>query len=101
MDFVTVAKKGELKPGECKVVDVNGKEIALHNVDGKFFATDNACLHRGGPLGEGMLEGEIITCPWHAWKYNVKTGVSLVNPQVKIETFKVKVEGDEVKIALK
>ena len=100
-EFVTVAKKDELKPGECKVVDVNGRQVALHNVDGEFFATDNTCLHHGGPLGEGILEGSVVTCPWHGWKFNVKTGVSPVNPQARIETFKVKVEGDEVKVESK
>lgn len=100
-DFVTVAKKDEIKAGECKVVDVNGKQVALHNVEGEFFATDNTCLHQGGPLGEGALDGDTVTCPWHGWKYNVKTGVSPENPQVKVETFEVKVEGDEVKVAPK
>jgi nitrite reductase/ring-hydroxylating ferredoxin subunit len=75
--------------------------MALHNVDGEFFATDNVCPHKGGPLGEGVLEGDNIVCPWHKWKFNVKTGVSPVNPQAKIETFEVKVEGDDVKIASK
>ncbi|MBS3102483.1 Rieske 2Fe-2S domain-containing protein [Candidatus Woesearchaeota archaeon] len=100
-EFVAVAKKDGLKAGECKVVDVNGKGVALYNVDGNFYATDNSCLHHGGPLGEGMLDGTIVTCPWHGWKYNVKTGVSPVNPQAKIETFKVKIEGDEVKVESK
>lgn len=101
MEFITVAKKDDLKPGECKVIEVNDKQVALHNVDGEFFATSNTCLHQGGPLGEGMLEGNIVTCPWHGWKYDVKTGVSPENAQVKVETFEVKVENDEVKIASK
>lgn len=101
VEFVAVAKKDELKPGEAKVVDVNGRQVALYNVDGEFFATDNTCLHRGGPLGEGFLDSEIITCPWHGWTYNVKTGVNPVNPQIKVETFEVKIEGDEVKVESK
>jgi|TARA_B100002003_G_scaffold247445_1_gene279046 NAD(P)H-dependent nitrite reductase small subunit len=100
-EFVTVANKNDLQPGSCKVVDVNGKAIALHNVNGEFFATDNICPHKKGPLGEGTLEGEEVSCPWHQWKFNVKTGVSPVNPEAKIETFEVKVEGDEVKVASK
>ena len=100
-DFITVAKKTDLKPGECKVVEVNGTEVALHNINGQFFATGNTCPHHGGPLGEGMLDGDVVSCPWHGWKFNVRTGVSPVNPQAKIETFKVKVEGDEVKVASK
>ena len=100
-DFVTVAKKDDIKSGECKVVDVKGKSVALHNVDGEFYATDNTCLHQGGPLGEGILDGSIVICPWHGWKYDVKTGVSPENPQVKVETFEVKVEDDDVKVASK
>ena len=97
-DFVTVAKASELKPGEAKVVEPNGKSIALFNVDGKFHAIDNTCLHQGGPLGEGTCEGAVVTCPWHGWQYDVTTGVNQANPQVKVATYEVKVEGDDVKI---
>ena len=98
MDFVTVANVNDLKPGEGKVVEANGKTIALFNVDGKFHAIDNTCVHAGGPLGEGMLDGDIITCPWHHWKYNIKTGISAVNPQVKVDKYEVQVKGEEVKV---
>ena len=72
-EFVKVASISELEVGSCKTVEVNGKAIALFNVDGQVFALDNACLHQGGPLGEGMLEGEVVTCPWHFWEFNVRT----------------------------
>ncbi len=97
-DFVNVAKTHEINEGEGKVVNVNGKDIAVFNVEGKFYAMDNTCRHKGGPLGEGMLEGNVVTCPWHHWKYDVTTGVSVVNPQIKVDTYEVKVEGDEVKV---
>lgn len=97
-DFVTAAKVSEINEGEGKVISVNGKEIALFNVEGNFYAMDNACRHRGGPLGEGMLEGNIVTCPWHHWTYDVTTGVNVMNPQVKVSTYEVRVEGDEIKI---
>ncbi|MBI4163991.1 MAG: Rieske 2Fe-2S domain-containing protein [Candidatus Aenigmarchaeota archaeon] len=96
MGFVEVAKVSDVKPGNSKVVSAAGKELALFNVDGTFFVTENACLHRGGPLGEGELDDGIVTCPWHGWKFNVKTGVSPVNPAAKVQTHKVKVEGDKV-----
>ena len=96
MSFVEVAKVKDVKEGEGKVVSANGKEIALFNVDGQIFATTNTCLHKGGPLGEGMLDDSVVTCPWHGWKFNVKTGVSPVNPAAKVETYKVKVDGDKV-----
>ena len=97
-DFVTAAKVSEINEGEGKVVNINGKEIALFNVEGNFYAIDHTCRHKGGPLGEGMLDGTIVTCPWHDWKYDVTTGVSIVNPQIKVDTYKVKVEEDEVKV---
>ena len=97
-DFVTIAKVSNVREGEGKVVEVNGKEIALFNVEGKFYAIDNACRHKGGPLGESVLDGTTVTCPWHHWQYNVMTGISPVNPQIKVDTYEVKVEGDEVKV---
>ncbi|MBS3104675.1 non-heme iron oxygenase ferredoxin subunit [Candidatus Woesearchaeota archaeon] len=99
-NFVKVASTSDLKPGENKVVNVNGIEVALFNVDGEFFAISNTCLHRGGPLGEGMLEGDTVACPWHGWRFNVKTGVSPVVPTAKVQTYQVKVEGNDVMIAL-
>lgn len=99
-NFVKVASASDLKPGENKIVNVNGTEVALFNVDGNFFAISNTCLHRGGPLGEGSLEGDVVTCPWHGWKFNVKTGVSPVVPTAKVATYQTKVEGSDVMVAL-
>lgn len=99
-NFVKVANTDDLKPGENKVVNVNGTEVALFNVDGHFFATTNTCPHRGGPLGEGMLDGDVVTCPWHGWKFNVKTGVSPVVPTAKVPTFEIKVDGNDVLVSV-
>ena len=98
-NFVRVAGTGDLKPGENKAVNVNGTEVALFNVDGEFFAINNTCLHRGGPLGEGMLEGDVVTCPWHGWRYSVKTGANAMLPTAKVQTYQVKVEGNDVMVA--
>ncbi len=99
-NFIKVASISDLKPGENKAVNVNGTEVALFNVDGEFFATTNTCPHRGGPLGEGFLEADVVTCPWHGWRFNVKTGVSPVVPTAKVDTYKVKVEGNDVFVAV-
>ncbi len=99
-DFVTIAHIDELKPGECKVVEAKKKTIALYNVEGKYYATDNTCLHRNGPLGEGELDGNIITCPWHGWQYNVMTGENTFDPNMKVETFQVKIEGQNVQVKI-
>ena len=99
-NFVKVASIGDLKAGENKVVNVNGNDVGLFNVDGEFFAISNTCLHRGGPLGEGFLEGDVVTCPWHGWRFNVKTGVSPVIPTAKVTTYPVKIEGNDVMVAI-
>lgn len=99
-EFITVARKEELRPGECKVVEVKDWQLALYNVDGTFYATDNTCLHRGGPLGDGDLDGQIITCPWHGWQYDVTTGENTFDPAENVKTFEVKVVGDDVQILL-
>jgi nitrite reductase (NADH) small subunit len=99
-EFVKVADLSDLGPGACKAVEAGGKTIALFNVEGTVYALDNTCLHQGGPLGEGMLEGEVVTCPWHMWEYNVRTGEKVENPELKVATYEVRVEGNDIKVAL-
>ena len=99
-EFVRIAGTADVKPGHGIVAEVNGKTLAVFNVDGTFYAVDNTCVHRGGPLGEGDLEGEVVTCPWHGWQFNVTTGGCVNNPSAKVETYQVKVEGAEVKVLL-
>ena len=99
-EFVKVAQVSDLQPGTGKVVTVKDKAIALFNVDGTFYAIDNTCVHRGGPLGEGEMEGNRVTCPWHGWQYDVKTGVSETNPSAKVQTYQVKVDGLAVMVSI-
>ena len=100
MNFIKVANTNDLKPGENKVVDVNGNEVGLFNVDGEFFAISNTCPHRGGPLGEGMLEGSVVTCPHHGWQFDVKSGQNARMPGPNVPCYKVKVEGNDVFVSL-
>jgi nitrite reductase/ring-hydroxylating ferredoxin subunit len=79
---------------------VDGKEVAIFNVSGTFYAIDNVCLHVGGPLGEGFLEGEIVTCPLHGWQYNVATGEVILNPEMRVPTYQVKVENGKIMVAV-
>jgi nitrite reductase (NADH) small subunit len=99
-EFVKVANLNELSPGSAKVVEVAGKTLALFNVDGTIYATDNTCLHQGGPLGEGELAGEVVVCPWHQWEYNVRTGENVGDALLKLNTYPVQVEGGEIKVGL-
>ncbi len=100
-EFVKVASTDEVGPGSCKTFDVSGSRIALFNVAGKFYAMDDTCAHRGGPLGEGSLDGAIVTCPWHGWQYDVSSGACQTNPRVQMVCYEVRVEDKLVKVALK
>jgi nitrite reductase/ring-hydroxylating ferredoxin subunit len=99
-EFVKVASISELVPGSAKTVEVRGKTIALFNVQGTIYATDNTCLHQGGPLGEGELRGEVVICPWHQWEYSVRTGEVVGNSSLKVDTYAVQVEGSDIKVAV-
>ena len=99
-EFVRVTGTTDVKSGQGIVVEVNGKTLAVFNVDGAFHAIDNTCIHRGGPLGEGDLEGSVVTCPWHGWQYDVTTGTCVANPSAKVERYEVQVEGTDVKVLL-
>jgi nitrite reductase/ring-hydroxylating ferredoxin subunit len=95
--LVKIAETTDLLPGTGKVVEADGRSIALFNVAGTFYAIDNACTHQGGPLGEGELAGEVVTCPWHGAKFNVKTGAVLAPPARKgVQSFPVTVQGNDV-----
>ena len=94
--YIKVAKVNEMPPGAAREFHANGKVVALFNVDGKYYALDNTCLHRGGPLGQGVLEGDVVTCPWHGWQYNVTSGAAVFNLEIKVQSFEVKVEGDDI-----
>ena len=98
--IITVAKRSDLAPGSCMSVEADGIGVALFNVDGTFYALDNTCPHAGGPLGEGRLEGDLVVCPWHGWRYHVKTGLRPENPDFAVACFPVQVVGDDIRIEL-
>lgn len=95
-DFVRAIAAADLAPGQCTEATVGGTPVAIFNVDGTFYATSNTCLHRGGPLGQGMLQGTEVMCPWHAWSWNVTSGENAANGTLKIPTYEVKVEDGQV-----
>ncbi len=99
-NFVRVAATSEIPAGQGKAVEVNGKTIAVFNCDGAFYAIDNTCKHQGGPLGEGELEGTTVICPWHGWTYDVTTGVSPDDSDCAVDRYEVKVDGDNVLVAV-
>ena len=100
-DFVTVAAVSELEPGKMKAITVNGKTIALCNVGGTFYVTDNECTHGAASLAEGILEDDVIECTLHFGAFNVKTGEAVQAPCfTALRTYKVIVENGEVRVDL-
>ena len=75
-----------------------GEKIAVFNVSGAFYAIDDTCAHRGGPLGEGILQGNIVVCPWHQWSYDVTNGKSTSNPVAQVACYETKIEAGEIYI---
>jgi len=100
-EFVAVAKAEELAPGQKMCVLVKGKRVALFNVDGTVYAIDDTCSHADASLSEGEFSGEIVVCPRHGARFNVKTGAALSLPAwAPVATHQVKVEDGQIKVAL-
>jgi nitrite reductase (NADH) small subunit len=99
-DFKDAASADEIEPGQGAVVEVDGREIALFNVSGAFYALENTCCHRGGPLGEGQLDGSIVTCPWHMWQFDVKSGECQNSPGDRVRAYDVIVEDGRVRVKI-
>jgi len=98
--FIKAARRGDIPEGSGKMIEAGGRTIALFHSDGQFYAIDNACKHRGGPLGEGEVYGTRVVCPWHGWEYDFSTGCSVDDPSMKLACFAVKVEGDDILVAI-
>ena len=96
MAFLRTARKDEVPSGAIREFQVDGKTLAISNVDGNFYAINNTCLHRGGPLGQGVLSGKIVTCPWHGWQYDVTTGKVAANPAVGVGCFPIEARGEDI-----
>jgi nitrite reductase (NADH) small subunit len=99
-EWVKMATLAELPPGGAKEVEHDGRIVALFNVDGVISAIDGICPHQGGPLAEGELEGSVVTCPWHGWQFDVRTGQNCLGGRVKQPVYEVKVEGHDVLVAV-
>lgn len=100
MDFFDVCTLEELREEKRKVVNIKNQKIAIFFLEGKVYAINAVCPHKGGPLEEGELDDEEVICPWHSFMYNIKTGVCLNHPGFSVRTFKVKVENDQVKVGV-
>jgi nitrite reductase/ring-hydroxylating ferredoxin subunit len=98
-NLVKLASRSELPPeGEAKEFPCGGKMICVVNVNGVITAMDNVCLHRGGPLGQGVVEGDKLVCPWHGWQWDPKTGEAVHSPAAKLAVYPLKMENGDVMI---
>jgi nitrite reductase (NADH) small subunit len=93
---VKVGERSELERGSFLAATVEGKRVLVFDVEGKLYATSAVCAHQGGPLDRGLFEGAAITCPWHAWQFDVRTGEAIYDPGRGIATYPVEVVGDEI-----
>ncbi len=100
-EFVRLTSVSELPAvGEAKEFEINGKTVCVANTGEGYAAMDNICVHRGGPLGQGVVDGNKIICPWHGWMFDVTTGACTHNSNARVHIFPMKVEGEDVLIAL-
>ncbi len=97
-DFITVAKVGDFSGNQGKAFAVNERMVAVFREGDQFFAIDDFCPHMGASLAEGCVEQGVVACPWHAWRFRVQDGTWCDNPRIKIDSFPVRVVGDEVQV---
>ena len=96
MAFTKIATLNELPPGTLIEIIHDGQPYAVCNVAGQIRALTGECPHAGGPLGQGALEGPIITCPWHSWQFDSGTGTCFFGDDLAIDTYEVRVDGDDI-----
>ncbi len=100
MPLVKVGPAKALPPGSVQEVDTGEATYAVCNVEGKLFCVDGLCPHAGGPLGQGILNGDMLVCPWHGWEFNCHTGVNDFDEDLQLKTYPVVVQGDEILIEI-
>jgi nitrite reductase (NADH) small subunit/3-phenylpropionate/trans-cinnamate dioxygenase ferredoxin subunit len=97
-EYKTVCRVSELAEGEGKTVSLGNKLIAIFLDKGQYFAIDDTCPHMGSSLSGGFVADGVVTCPWHAWRFRLCDGAWADYPKVKIGSYPVRVEGDEIQV---
>jgi nitrite reductase (NADH) small subunit len=101
-EFVTVAKLGAIPEGTGAAFPVGEKLVAVFNLgQGQYRAINDLCPHMGASLAAGCVDGDVVTCPWHAWRFRVTDGTWCDNPRIKTDVFEVRVAGDEIQVRAK
>ncbi len=98
--WIRVADLADCPPGTARECTVEESIVALFNVDGTIFALDGVCPHQGGPLGKGCLTGTIVTCPWHGWQFDVRTGQHQLSRSVQQPAFAVRIDNGAIFVDL-
>ncbi len=91
-----VASVGEIPPGAGRLVEIAEQDIALFNLNGEYYAINDLCPHRGASLADGFLDGGKVFCPWHCFDFSLKTGECSMVPSLRVQTYEVKVEGQDI-----
>lgn len=100
-EYITVAKVGAIPEGQGGTFAIGDKLVAVFNRDGTYYAIDDLCPHMGASLGAGQMDEEgAVTCPWHAWRFDVCDGTWRDNPRLKVPSYPVRIEGDEIQVQL-
>lgn len=100
VEFVVVGKVADFPDGRGRLVAVDGRHVAVFRLGDELHALDNMCLHRGGPLCEGPVENGVVTCPWHGWSYEIRTGTMVQDPRVGVSRHETLTDGDSVSVKL-
>ena len=99
-EFTSVTEISRLQPGHRHIVRLQGKEIAIFNLNGEFFALDNVCPHKEGPLGAGLIAEGQVFCPMHGWQFDIKTGACLTRPDCPVKTYRTQVHDGQIQVCL-
>jgi nitrite reductase (NADH) small subunit len=100
-EFRPVGRVSEFVSRQGTMVTVDGRHVAVFRLGDEFFAIDNLCLHKAGPLCEGEIDAkDVVTCPWHGWSYDIRTGALTQDPRVGVSRHDVRVDGDVVSVRL-
>ncbi|MBL8812632.1 MAG: Rieske (2Fe-2S) protein [Planctomycetaceae bacterium] len=98
MSRISLINLTDLPPGQSAEVVAEGKIFAVFNVDGTVHVLDGICPHAGGPLGKGSLRGDVVTCPWHGWQFQVSSGQHCLNARICQTRYEAVVEDGRVMI---
>ena len=96
MALIKAAILSDLPPGQVSEIQVGDATYALCNVDGQLHCISGVCPHAGGPLGQGMLQGETLMCPWHGWEFSCRTGANDSDPDLIVDKFNVQITNGEI-----